>query len=114
MKASHVEPSRQFGGGLGWVPLDFPAAGTKQVPYRFEIAAVHGATAVTDVKVVTPAGVAGTDIISAMAADSTGVFVATLTSTVADRRGVAGGAIEVTGGTVTTIWIRPYPMKGEA
>ena len=115
MKASHVEPSQAFGGGLGWVPLAFPAAGKQRVPYRFQIAPVYGATAVTGVQ-VGKAGVLNTNIIASMATPAGDVtpMVAVFTAPVADRRGMPGDYVEVTGGTTTVVWVRPYPMKGEA
>jgi hypothetical protein len=135
MKASHVEPNLQFGGGLGWVPFNVPvddvAASTTvttkfMVPFRFQVAAVGaygtgtGTVSVANVNVNGGTNIVSPTVIGIGAGAPTQPV---LVGPVTNARGMGGSYVEVqvtAAGASTlengmvTVWIRPYPMKGEA
>lgn len=140
INAKKLVPDVRFGGGVGWVNLtlnvdDVPASQTDVVftkvkmPYPFQIEQIDAyCQTLTGTATVASAKInAGSNLITAAAPGTTTAAPVTLAfsaaGTVAARRGTTGDAIVIglttAGGAAIenltlSIWVRPFPMAGEA
>lgn len=142
ISAHSLEPSITSGGGVGWVPIvlnvdDVPESQTDIVvakaliPYRYRIEAltayVQTLTGTTTVASLRIGAAATSNLITAAAAGTTTAAPVALAfsalGTPAARTGAANSsvAVGVTTAAASTLdnltlvlWIRPFPMRGEA